>query len=218
MELIYGTGNDAKLAYMRRTLSDLPLQITGLLDAAKIRGIELPEVEENGNTPLENARQKAEAYFALFHSPVFSCDSGLYLYDHLTGELLPEEVQPGIHVRGRGEKRLSDEELLTHYVGLVKKYGRIRARYQNAICLIFNEEIRQESMEENLWGEPFLHTDVPHTKKVPGFPLDGISIDIKTGRYFYDLENNSQDEIVSNSGFSLFFCHFLEKYPFLLQL
>ena len=217
MELIYGTGNDAKLAYMRRTLSDLPLQITGLLDAAKIRGIELPEVEENGNTPLENARQKAEAYFALFHSPVFSCDSGLYLYDHLTGELLPEEVQPGIHVRGRGEKRLSDEELLTHYVGLVKKYGRIRARYQNAICLIFNEEIRQESMEENLWGEPFLLTDVPHTKKVPGFPLDGISIDIKTGRYFYDLENNSQDEIVSNSGFSLFFCHFLEKYPFLLQ-
>ena len=218
MELIYGTGNDAKLAYMRRTLSDLPLQITGLLDAAKIRGIELPEVEENGNTPLENARQKAEAYFALFHSPVFSCDSGLYLYDHLTGELLPEEVQPGIHVRGRGEKRLSDEELLTHYVGLVKKYGRIRARYQNAICLIFNEEIRQESMEENLWGEPFLLTDVPHTKKVPGFPLDGISIDIKTGRYFYDLENNSQDEIVSNSGFFLFFCHFLEKYPFLLQL
>lgn len=218
MELIYGTGNDAKLAYMRRTLSDLPLQITGLLDAAKIRGIELPEVEENGNTPLENARQKAEAYFALFHSPVFSCDSGLYLYDHLTGELLPEEVQPGIHVRGRGEKRLSDEELLTHYVGLVKKYGRIRARYQNAICLIFNEEIRQESMEENSWGEPFLLTDVPHTKKVPGFPLDGISIDIKTGRYFYDLENNSQDEIVSNSGFSLFFCHFLEKYPFLLQL
>ena len=218
MELIYGTGNDAKLAYMRRTLSDLPLQITGLLDAAKIRGIELPEVEENGNTPLENARQKAEAYFALFHSPVFSCDSGLYLYDHLTGELLPEEDQPGIHVRGRGEKRLSDEELLTHYVGLVKKYGRIRARYQNAICLIFNEEIRQESMEENLWGEPFLLTDVPHTKKVPGFPLDGISIDIKTGRYFYDLENNSQDEIVSNSGFSLFFCHFLEKYPFLLQL
>lgn len=218
MELIYGTGNDAKLAYMRRTLSDLPLQITGLLDVAKIRGIELPKVEENGNTPLENARQKAEAYFALFHSPVFSCDSGLYLYDHLTGELLPEEVQPGIHVRGRGEKRLSDEELLTHYVGLVKKYGRIRARYQNAICLIFNEEIRQESMEENLWGEPFLLTDVPHTKKVPGFPLDGISIDIKTGRYFYDLENNSQDEIVSNSGFSLFFCHFLEKYPFLLQL
>ena len=218
MELIYGTGNDAKLAYMRRTLSDLPLQITGLLDAAKIRGIELPEVEENGNTPLENARQKAEAYFALFHSPVFSCDSGLYLYDHLTGELLPEEVQPGIHVRGRGEKRLSDEEPLPQYVGQVKKYGRIRARYQNAICLIFNEEIRQESMEENLWGEPFLLTDVPHTKKVPGFPLDGISIDIKTGRYFYDLENNSQDEIVSNSGFSLFFCHFLEKYPFLLQL
>ncbi len=218
MELIYGTGNDAKLAYMRRTLSDLPLQITGLLDAAKIRGIELPKVEENGNTPLENARQKAEAYFALFHSPVNSCDSGQNLNDHITGEQHPQEVRPRNHVRGRGEKRLSDEELLTHYVGLVKKYGRIRARYQNAICLIFNEEIRQESMEENLWGEPFLLTDVPHTKKVPGFPLDGISIDIKTGRYFYDLENNSQDEIVSNSGFSLFFCHFLEKYPFLLQL
>lgn len=217
MEIIYGTGNEAKLSHMRRALPGLPFQITGLLDAAAMRGIELPEVEENGNTPLENARQKAEAYFALFHSPVFSCDSGLYLYDHLTGELLPKEVQPGIKVRGRGAKRLSDEELLTHYTGLVKKHGRIRARYQNAICLIWNEEIRQESMEENLWGEPFLLTDVPHTKKVPGFPLDGISIDIKTGSYFYDLEGNSQDQIVSNNGFEGFFCRFLEKYPFLRE-
>lgn len=217
MELIYGTGNEAKLSYMRRALFGLPFQITGLTDAAAMRGIELPKVEETGNTPLENARQKAEAYFALFHSPVFSCDSGLYLYDHLTGELLPGEVQPGIQVRGRGAKRLSDEELLAHYIELVKKYGRIRARYQNAICLIFNEEIRQESMEENLWGEPFLLTDVPHTKKVPGFPLDGISIDIKTGNYFYDLESNSQDQIVSNNGFKGFFCRFLEKYPFLRE-
>ena len=215
MELIYGTGNNAKIAYMKRALEGLPFQITGLGDAASIRGLALPEVEETGNSPLENARQKAETYYELFRSPVFSCDSGLYLYNHLTGELLPDKIQPGIHVRGRGEKRLSDEELLEHFISLVKEYGPIRARYQNAICLIFNDAIRQESMEESLWGEPFLLTDIPHSRKVPGFPLDGISVDIASGNYFYDMENDSQDDLVSDQGFEQFFAAFLKKHPYL---
>lgn len=28
----------------------------------------------------------------------------------------------------------------------------------------------------------------PHEKRVEGFPLDSLSIDIETGKYYYDLE------------------------------
>ena len=215
MQIIYGTGNDAKIAYMQRVLSALPCKIIGLKDAAGARGIVVPEVKETGKTPLENARLKAESYFQIFKCPVFSCDSGLYLWNHTTGDMLPESLQPGIHVRGEGGIRLSDEELILHYTALVKEYGPVRGRYKNAICLIWDEQHREESMEMDLWGEPFLFTDVPHKKRVPGFPLDSISLDAKTHRYFYDLEDDSQDGLVSEGGFVHFFRNFMEKYEIL---
>lgn len=211
MEIIYGTGNKAKIAYMRRALKDLPLEIVGVKQAAELKNLILPEVEETGATPLENARQKAENYYKLFQSPVFSCDSGLYLWNHATGVPLPEEEQPGVCVRGR-EGRYTDDELLAHYIALVQKYGKIRARYKNAICLIWNEKLRAESMEEDLWGTPFLFTDKPHPKRVEGFPLDSISLDLETGQYFYDIEGDSQDDLVSEQGFVRFFTNFIKEH------
>lgn len=211
MRIIYGTKNHAKILYMKRALQKLPIEIEGLNEAAAAGGLVLPEPEETGTTPLENARQKAESYYALFKSPVFSCDSGLYLWEHSTGRMLPEDRQPGIHVRGRNGKRLSDEELLEHYICLVKEYGQIRAQYKNAICLIWDEALRAESEAEDLWGEPFLLTEVPHPKRVQGFPLDSISLELKTQKYFYDMENDLQDNLVSCVGFADFFADFLEK-------
>lgn len=76
MKLLYGTGNPAKLDVMRRRLADLGIELIGLKDLGEVR---LPEIIEDGKTPLENARKKAEAYFEALHMPVFSCDSGLYL-------------------------------------------------------------------------------------------------------------------------------------------
>lgn len=210
MEVIYGTGNPAKLSYMERALKGLPIQVVGAKQAARQRGLVLPEPDENGNTLLENARIKAEAYFRVFQSPVFSCDSGLYLWRASDEELLPEAQQPGIHVRGRGAKRYSDEELLHRYIGLVQQYGPLKARYKNAVCLIWNKDIRSESMAEDMWGRSFLLTDEPHPKRVKGFPLDCISMDIHTGCYFYDLEDCGQDHLVSNVGFGRFFRHFLQ--------
>ena len=219
-EIIYGTGNSAKIAYMKRALKDIPLLITGLSEAAEKEGILLPQIAETGTTVLENARLKAECYFRLFQRPVFSCDSGLYLWDLDSGLPLPKEEQPGIHVRRQPEGgmqeqeegRLTDEQLLAHHISLVKKHrGPIGARYQNAICLIWDEKTREESMAEDLWGKPFLMTDTPHPKKVEGFPLDRISLDFETGKYFYDLGGNSQDSLVSQDGFVSFFFFFMRK-------
>ena len=45
--------------------------------------------------PLENARQKALAYYRICGQPVFSQDSGLYI------EGLPKERQPGACTAGK---------------------------------------------------------------------------------------------------------------------
>ncbi|NBJ98536.1 hypothetical protein D5282_14715 [bacterium 1xD8-48] len=205
LEIIYGTGNSAKISYMEETLKNLPVKIVGLHQAAEKEGIILPDIKETGENPLENARLKAEGYFRVFRKPVFSCDSGIYLWNYTTKEPLPDEEQPGIHIRGNGERRLGDEELLAYYIGLVKKYGQVCGRFKNGICFIWNGQQRKESMSESMWGEPFLLTDKPHEKRVEGFPVDRISLDISTGKYLYDLEKDSEGEEAQNRGFENFF-------------
>ena len=205
LEIIYGTGNGAKISYMEETLKNLPVKIVDLHQAAEKEGIILPDIKETGENPLENARLKAEGYFRVFGKPVFSCDSGIYLWNYTTKEPLPDEEQPGIHIRGNGERRLGDEELLAYYIGLVKKYGQVCGRFKNGICFIWNGQQRKESMSESMWGEPFLLTDKPHEKRVEGFPVDRISLDISTGKYLYDLEKDSEGEEAQNRGFENFF-------------
>ena len=96
MKLLYGTGNPAKLSAMRKRLESLTEKYDIELIGLKDLNTEIPQVPEDGNTPLENAHQKAAAYYEAFHIPVFSCDSGLY-FDGISGD-----IQPGVHVRTIG--------------------------------------------------------------------------------------------------------------------
>jgi len=179
MKILYGTTNQGKLLAMKKSVEGLDIELIGLKDLEN----ELPVVNENGKTPLENAEIKAKAYFDAFHMPVFSCDSGLY-FDELT-----DEEQPGIHVRRVNGKELTDEEMITHYASLAKKHGgRITGRYRNAIYFILDENHHYSSMDMSIATEPFILVTKPHERKVPGFPLDSLSVDIATGAYYYDLE------------------------------
>ncbi len=195
MKLIYGTGNPAKLASMRRRLGGLKVEILGLKDIDK----EIPEVTEDGRTPLDNARKKAMAYYKVFGEPVFSCDSGLYF------DSVPDEVQPGVHVRNVKGKCLSDAEMIDYYSSIAKEYGDLTARYKNAIVLVMDNGHVYESMDDSLASEPFIITSVPHEIIKQGFPLDSLSVDIKTGKYYYDLEGSELDEVAVEDGFLDFF-------------
>lgn len=196
--ILYGTGNPAKLDAMRRRLRTLGVEVIGL-DEMRERGCAIPAVPENGNTPLENARLKARAYFEAFHMPVFSCDSGLF-FDNVS-----EEDQPGVHVRTINGKYLTDEEMVAHYIGLVHKYGNLTAHYKNAICLILDEHSEYEAMEPSMESEKFIITDKPHARTKKGFPLDSLSLDIKTGKYYYDLPEEALDQVAVEDGFLQFF-------------
>lgn len=194
MKFLYGTKNEAKLAAMRRTLSSLDIEIIGLNDLNKM----IPEVVEHGSSPLENARIKAMAYYKEFQMPVFSCDSGLYF------EGLQDKLQPGVHVRTINGVYLSDDELTEYYSNFAKKYGDITARYKNAIYLVMDDNTTYDSMEDNLSGDSFIITSIPHKKRVKGFPLDCLSIHIPTGKYYYDLEQCNVDSSMEDGFFEFF--------------
>lgn len=70
------------------------------------------------------------------------------------------------------------------------------------------------------WGEtsriyrtmcrPFLMVEKPHSAiRKTGFPLDSLSVDIKTGGYYYDLPETELDEVAVEDGFLEFFQKYL---------
>lgn len=199
MKLLFGTGNPAKLAVMRGRLAALGIELIGLNDL-RAEGKDIPRILENGSTPLENARIKAISYYKAFQIPVFSCDSGLYL------DGVPEKLQPGVHVRNIGGKSLSDEEMLIYYTGLVKKYGNLTAEYRNAICFVADQDHIYESMDPDLYSKKFIIAEKPHSAiRKEGFPLDSISIDLKTGKYYYDLVEEELEQLAVEDGVLRFF-------------
>lgn len=201
MKILYGTTNQGKLLAMKQSVEGLDMELVCLKD---MEG-KLPFIVENGKTPLENAEIKARAYFEAFHMPVFSCDSGLY-FDELS-----DDEQPGIHVRRVGGKELTDEEMTEYYAALAKKHGgRITGRYRNAIYFILDEEHHYSSMDMSIATEPFILVTKPHEKRVLGFPLDCLSIDIATGKYYYDLETKDVSTSV-DEGVRAFFGEIFSK-------
>lgn len=196
MKILYGTTNQAKLESMKRITESLDIDIISLNDLKQ----PLPEVNETGKNPLDNAKIKARAYYEAFSMPVFSCDSGLYFDD------LEEALQPGTHIRRVNGRELTDEEMIEHYSNLAKKYNnKLIGRYRNAICFIIDDDTCFFSMDDSLATEPFLLVSKPHEKRITGYPLDSLSVDIDSGKYYHDLGEFAVDKSAIEQGFKAFF-------------
>ena len=194
MKLLYGTSNPAKIDFMQKRVESLGIKILSLNDvnAPKI------EIDESGNNPLENARIKALAYYQALQMPVFSCDSGLYI------DGLDEERQPGVHIRRVQGRSLSDDEMITYYTSLAEESGgKLTAYYRNAICFVIDESTIYEHMADDIASEPFLIVSKPHAQRSEGFPLDSLSVCIKSGNYYNDLK--SKESKYFEDGFAPFF-------------
>lgn len=198
MKLVYGTTNSGKLQHMKNMLQGLDIELVGLKEVA----LEPVNVYEQGNNPLENARQKALAYYSALKVPVFSCDSGLYIAG------LNHYDQPGVHIRRVNGRELDDERMLEYYAELALRYGgQVKARHRNAICLVVDDQTLYEYDGDDLASEEFLIVPDPHPRRIPGFPLDSLSVDCNTGRYYFELEHEPSDDnsSISSIGFRRFF-------------
>lgn len=196
MKLIYGTYNPAKHDSMVEMIGDLNIELIKLSSL----GEHLKESEESGNDPLSNAQEKAMNYYRQLKQPLFSCDSGLYFKG------VEKTEQPGVKIRRINGKKLNDMEMMNHYMNLATKYGgRLVAHYKNAICLVMDENNIIRADGDDLNSEEFYIVDKPHRITRDGFPLDSISVHIKSGKYYYDIENDQQDNIGIIGGVQNFF-------------
>lgn len=196
MKILFGTTNESKFRSMKRVTDDLGIELIRLSDL----NMQIPEIDEIGDDILENAELKAHAYWQAYHLPVFSCDSGLYF------ENVEDSLQPVTHVRRVNGKDLTDEEMIDYYGKLARSHGgALIARYRNAVFLIINENTIFYCDDASIACEPFLLTDVPHARREKGYPLDSLSKDIRTGRYYFDLPNDSFKDNTVDQGFHAFF-------------
>ncbi len=175
MEILFATGNATKAKRFSKGLKERGIEVITLKDINK----EL-DIDENGNTAIENALIKARAYSDIVDMPVMAMDDTLYL------ENVPDEFQPGMYVRRVNGVRLNDEEMIKHYINLVKKFGdngKLTCRWVYGMAVI------KDGIEHTYtWSkEDFYMVDTPSDKVNPGYPLNSISINKKLNKYFTDM-------------------------------
>ena len=177
--ILMGSNNPAKVTQMRELLRPLPLLVLSPLET----GITIC-VHEDGHTPEENAKKKAQQYFNHAGIATFAIDSSLYL------ESFPPEKQPGLHVRRiRGDNDVSDEEMITYYITELDKVGgESKGIWTTAVALV--------SALKNIDCEHFesktLFTSKPSHIMMIGEPLNSLQVDIKSGKYFSEMSSNER--------------------------
>ena len=180
MKVLFATSNPAKVRNYKEELSKKGIELLTLKDI----DISIP-VEESGKNAIENAYIKAKAYYDELGMPTIGMDNNLFI------EGLPDELQPGVFVRRIGGKELNDDEMIEYYTKLVKEYGgKLTARWVYGMVLITNNETYEFNWSYN---DFYLVSEV-NKKRNPGYPLDSISIDEKTNKYFVDMTESDRKE------------------------
>lgn len=127
MDFILATNNMKKLGEMQRILSPLGINVV----TAKMMGITLEDVEENGETFEDNAKLKAHAACRETGMPAITDDSGLCV-DYLNGA-------PGVYSARFAGEHGNDEknnDLLLEKLEGVPEEKRT-AHYVCAVCCTF---------------------------------------------------------------------------------
>ena len=110
-------------------------------------------------------------------------------------EELPEEKQPGTHVRRINGKELTDEEMIKYYTNLVKENGgKLTAKWVYGMVIYDGKEPKQYT-----WAKDhFYFVDEPCEKRTPGYPLDSISIMPEYNKYFVELTQEEKNHNINN--------------------
>lgn len=163
MKFLLATTNKAKIRYYGTKLTQQGIEIVTLNDL----NIDC-DVDETGNNPIENAVIKAGAYSKLSGIPTIALDEGLFL------ENVPNEIQPGVHVRRVNGKRLDDNEMIKHYIELVNQYGNngeLMGYFLKGVAIVDGDDIYTFECKANR-----CFTNRQSTVIDEGYPLASIQI------------------------------------------
>lgn len=185
-KIVFATGNPTKAKRFSKRLLNYDIKVISLKDL----DIKL-DVNEDGKTAIENALIKARACYKITKMPTIGMDDSLYL------ENVPEDLQPGLFVRRVNGKSLTDEEMIEHYINLVKNYGidgKLNCKWVYGLALI------NEKGEENTYTwykDNFYMVDTASDKINPGYPLNSISKYKNIDKYFTDTLNSEELEKIA---------------------
>jgi 8-oxo-dGTP diphosphatase len=173
--ILYATTNSAKVARMRDILQELPLEIFSLRDVHTTT-----QINEDGNTPEENARKKAKYHFENTGMPTIAVDSGLHI------QRFPREKQPGLLVqRIYGVNRdVSDSEMLDYYIQELERVGgQSKGVWTTALALVISlDMIFCKTLASKTMFVSQMSSNV-----MSGEPLNSLQIDPVTKKYYSEM-------------------------------
>ena len=179
MEILFATTNPAKIKSYKEKLEEHGIKVLTLKDL----GLNI-DVEETGKTAIENASIKAKTYGKIAKKITIGIDTNLFF------ENVPENKQPGTHVRRVNGRTLTDEEMIEYYKNLAKEYGgKLIARWVNGVAIYNAKETKTYSFAKN----KFYLVDTESKKRHPGYPLDSISIIPEFNKYLTDLTEKEME-------------------------
>lgn len=178
MKVLFATTNQAKVGKYKEALKERGIELITINDL----DFKL-DIDENGKNAIENAYIKAKAYYERAKIPTIGMDNCLFIKE------LPEEKQPGTHVRRVNGKELTDEEMIEYYTNLVKEYGgKLTAKWVYGMVICNGQERKEYS-----WSKSnFYLVDKPCEKRNPGYPLDSISVMPENNQYWLELTDEQK--------------------------
>ena len=189
MKILFATTNPAKIKKYVEKLEKKNIEVLTIKDL----NLDL-YVDENGKNAIENACIKAKAYYEATGITTIGMDNNLFI------EELPEEKQPGTHVRRVNGKTLNDEEMIEYYTKLVSENGgKLTAKWVYGMAIYDGKEFKTHTWSK----DQFYFIEKPSDKRNPGYPLDSISIIPEFNKYLVELtgeERKSYKEQKSTDG------------------
>ena len=191
-QILFATGNESKSKRFSKGLYEKGIEVLSLKDV----NIEL-DIEENGDSAIDNALIKAKACYNKTKIPSMGMDDTLFM------EGVPLDKQPGLYVRRVNGKSLTDEEMIEYYTNLVKEYGKdgkINCKWIYGLAVI-NEN--GEEFTYTWYKDNFYMVSSKSDVLNPGYPLNSISKYKNLDKYFTDITdddmnliNVSEDDVV----------------------
>lgn len=184
MKVLFATTNPAKVGKYKEELEKKNIELITLKDL----DLNL-KPEENGKNCLENACIKAKAYYDETGIISIGMDNTLFI------EELPEEKQPGTHVRRINGKELTDEEMIEYYTNLVKENGgKLTAKWVYGMVVY-----GPQGVKEHTWSKShFYFVDKASNMRNPGYPLDSIAIIPEFNKYLVELTDEEKKSTKRN--------------------
>lgn len=184
MKILFATTNPAKVKKYKSALEEKGIDLITINDL----DFKL-DINENGKNAIENAFIKAKSYYDATNIITIGMDNNLFI------ENLPDEKQPGTHVRRINGKYLNDDQMIEYYTNLVKEHGgKLSAKWVYGIVIYNGKDSKNFT-----WSKShFYLVDKPSKKRNPGYPLDSISIMPECNKYFVDLTEDDRNKNIEN--------------------